>query len=274
MAALTMENEEAKFENEPAFDLESLTGPQPAEEQDWLWQELEGRVAGGALERTSKYLDLPYEERELLARAETSARIGATAEQFGLTPRETAALAALVKYAFIGEFPKREFTVTMTRLFGFDETKARGITHALQELLDKAGTFKPLEKKTRAAIAPELDALPRVSAERRETTPPAGGTTEAPQGSIAPLPPQEDAPFILHEEQGASGGPLSESAPDAIRPSFSFRPRDEQKPPQPPKPVSVRIETNKDKEEDGAKTRIVHYSKFRTPLDSDSSNAQ
>lgn len=269
-----MTNEETQLENEPAFDLESLTGPQPAEEQDWLWQELEGRVTGGSLERTSKYLDLPHEERELLARAETSARIGATAEQFGLTPRETAALAALVKYAFIGEFPKREFAVTMTRLFGFDETKARGITHALQELLDKAGTFKPLEKKGRAAIAPELDALPRVSAERRETTPPAGGAAEAAQGPASPPAPQEDAPFILHEEQGASGRPPSEPPPDVSRPSFSFRPREEQKPPQPPKPVSVRIETNKDKEEGGAKTRIVHYSKFRTPLDDADANTK
>ena len=72
---------------------------------------------------------------------------------------------------------------------------------------------------------------------------------------------------MLHEEQGGANKTAGPPG-DAERPTFSFRPQEELKRPAPPKPVGVRIETDREKSGDGGvKARIVHYSKFRTPLD-------
>lgn len=242
--------------SEPEEELSpaDMPGPEPTEEQGWLWQNIEDGISETALLRAQEFLDLPPEERDILSSLETATRIGKLQKEHALTDERTAELAALVKYVFLRKIPKIKFRWAIVTILEVSDDKAAQIEQSLADLIDRAGSWKPLK---RAAIAPELDALPR-----REL--PKTGISQAPQEASA-----EDAqapeasteePFMLHEEQ--TGASASETPAENVRPSFSFAPPRKPQPNIAP-PVTARIENQSGQ----AKARIVHYSKFRTPLE-------
>lgn len=239
---------------------EDMPGPEPTEEQDWLWQNIEDSISESALNRAQEYLDLPSEEREVLSSLETAARIGKLQKEHAFTNEHTAELAALVKYVFLRKIPKAKFRQAIVTILEISEEKAAQIEQSLADLIDRAGTWKPLKK---SAIAPELDALPRRELPRTgDAQTPAEPSTQDADAPRAPA----DEPFMLHEEQ--TGASAAEAPSETVRPSFSFtQPRKPQ--PNSAPPVTARIENQSGQ----VKARIVHYSKFRTPLDTDTNGS-
>ncbi len=113
-----------------------------------------------------------------------------------------------------------------------------------------------------AIIAPEIQNLPRFSPNPKPNPPapsePAPVTETAPEG---------EAPLIIHEEKS----PLTAAAQPVV-PSFNYQPKEESYwRSAEPKPITVRVETPKNvmaNPQTKPPRRIVHYSNFRTPLES------
>lgn len=256
-----MEEQEEQVRTPEANDysfgpLGDAQGPEPTEAQDWLWENIEGALSDRAIARARDFTDLSEDARAKLASVELAGTIGKLEAQFAFTPEHTAKLSALLKYLYLRRFRKTEFARITARILDLTPEQMGPIEEALRDVLEASDAFKPLEKKARtSAIAPELDALPRVVPQRFS----AEGTRE----EEPPTPPLEE-PFILHEEKSLADT-ANETTPRETRSSFSFTPPETggQKS---QRPVTVRIETETEK----PKARVVHYSKLRTPLENES----
>lgn len=221
---------------------EETIEPMPSPEQNALWDALDDIFDVEALEWEQEFLKLDTESRRRMASVGFAEDIGRIAEKLSLSREDTKNLARAVRYLSLKIIPEGKIEALAAE--GFEVTKEVGE--------DLARELRALLGVSEAPSMPQEIVAPLPSTTQK--TPP------SPQEAMSqPQIPNEDAPFILHEEK-----PIFGARPEPLgSPSVSFEPQGRRTPRPSLKAQTARVETP------SAEPRVVHYSDLRTPLNTD-----
>ena len=189
------------------------------------------------------FKNLPPEIQEWLLSDEAAAATAAVAHEFSLSREQLLVLPSIVRRLITQNIQPEQFSATLAEEAGIDPELAKKITEALKEKV-----LAPIAQPLRFAGI-DVDALNgEQSAKRKaqsvyndeQSARHEAQSAQSVDKTPDALPQQPVAPFILHEEETASG------------PSFVFNPGEA--PATSSAAPKVIIE------------RVVHYSNLRTPL--------